>query len=63
MAALDLDRRNLLLVLGGLGISRLLPPAKSLAQATEPQGYVLSAEEGEQLFHFRDQSRIFIKAG
>jgi len=60
MDALDLDRRNILLGLGGLGLSRVLPPAKSLAQ---PQGYVLGADEGEQLVHFRDQSKIVIKAG
>src|SRR5262245_55814598 len=63
MDALDLDRRNLLLGLGGLGLSRLLPPARSLAQAAELHGYVLGADQGEQLVHFRDQSRIFIRAG
>lgn len=63
MNALNWDRRNLLLGLGGLGISRLLPPAKPRAQAAEPQGFVLAADEGEQLVHFRDQSKIIIKAG
>jgi quercetin dioxygenase-like cupin family protein len=63
MHALDLDRRNLLLGLGGLGISRLLRPGKALSQAAEPLGYVLGADEGEQLVHFRDQSKIVIKAG
>jgi quercetin dioxygenase-like cupin family protein len=46
-----------------LGISRFLPPGKTLAPAAEPQGYVLGADEGEQLVHFRDQSKIMIKAG
>ena len=58
-----LDRRNLLLGLGGLGISRLLRPGKGLSQAAEPLAYVLGVDEGEQLVHFRDQSKIVIKAG
>lgn len=62
MKALDQKRRKLLLGLRGLGISRLFPPGR-LAQAAEPQGYVLGANEGEQLVHFRDQSKIVIKAG
>jgi len=63
MNALDLDRRNLLLGWGGLGISWLLRPRKTLSQAAEPLGYVLGIDEGEQLVHFRDQSKIVIKAG
>jgi quercetin dioxygenase-like cupin family protein len=63
MNALDRGRRNLLLGLGGLGISRLLRPDKALSQAAEPLGYVLGVGEGEQLVHFRDQSKIVIKAG
>jgi quercetin dioxygenase-like cupin family protein len=63
MNALDLDRRKVLLGLGSLGVSRLLPADQTLAQAAEPRGYVLSVDEGEQLVHFRDQSKIVIKAG
>jgi quercetin dioxygenase-like cupin family protein len=63
MDTLDLDRRNLLHGLRGMGLRRLWPSAKSLAQAAEPQGYVLGADKGEQLVHFRDQSKIVIKAG
>src|ERR1700751_903917 len=63
MNALDLDRRNLMLGWGGLAISRLLRPGKALSQTAEPPGYVLGVEQGEQLVHFRDQSRIVIKAG
>jgi quercetin dioxygenase-like cupin family protein len=32
-------------------------------RTVSPQGYVLGADEGEHLIHFRDHGQIFIKAG
>jgi quercetin dioxygenase-like cupin family protein len=56
-------RRSILFGLGGLGASRVLPQAMTGAQTPAPQGYVLGANEGEQLIHFRDHGKIFIKIG
>ena len=56
-------RRTFVFSLAGLGISGVLPPAILGAETAPPQGYVLGADEGEQLIHFRDQGKIFIKAG
>ena len=63
MNAIDQKRRTLLFGLGGLSISQVLAEGVSQAQAAVPQGYVLSAIEGEHLIHFRDHGQIFIKAG
>jgi quercetin dioxygenase-like cupin family protein len=59
------QRRSFLLGVGSIGISRLLAQGVNAAQpeAASPQGYVLGVDEGEQLVHFRDHGRIFIKAG
>ena len=56
-------RRDLLVSLGGLGISPLLLESVAAAQAAGPQGFVLDASDGEHLAHFRDQGDIFIKFG
>lgn len=63
MNALEAKRRSFLLGLGGLGISQVLRPGITRAQAEAPQGYVLGPIEGEHLVHFRDHGNIFIKIG
>jgi len=63
MNAFEQRRRSFLFNLGGLGISRVLPEGMLPGQAAERQGYVLSATEGEELVHFRDHGKIFIKLG
>ena len=63
MNTIDQKRRTLLLGLGGLGISHVLAEGVSQAQTATPQGYVLGANEGEHLVHFRDHGQIFIKVG
>ena len=57
------ERRSFLFGLGSLGISQGLAHDMTRAQTVPPQGYVLGAAEGEQLVHFRDHGKIFIKAG
>ena len=63
MSALKQKRRTFLLALGSLGISRGFPQGETVAQAGGTPGYVLGETEGEQLVHFRDQSKIFINVG
>ncbi len=63
MNALEQKRRTFLLGLGSVGISSVIPKGETVAQAAEPEGYVLGATEGEQLVHFRDHGMIFIKLG
>ena len=63
MDTFDQQRRSLLLSMGSLGISQVLPQAIAAAQAAASQGSVLSATEGEHLIHFRDHGNIFIKVG
>ncbi|HYL85357.1 MAG TPA: cupin domain-containing protein [Candidatus Angelobacter sp.] len=63
MNALEQERRSFLLGLAGLGISPVLAQGMAKAQTAAPQGYVLGASEGEQLVHFRDHGKIFIKVG
>ena len=63
MDTFDHQRRSLLLSMGSLGISQVLPQAIAAAQAAASQGSVLSATEGEHLIHFRDHGNIFIKVG
>jgi quercetin dioxygenase-like cupin family protein len=62
MNALEAKRRSFLFGLGGL-VSQVLPLGMTRTQAEAPQGYVLSATEGEHLVHFRDHGNIFIKVG
>jgi quercetin dioxygenase-like cupin family protein len=63
MNALAAKRRSLLFGLGSVGISQVLPPGLTQAQAAPSPGYVLGATEGEHLVHFRDHGNIFIKVG
>lgn len=56
-------RRSFMFGLGSLGISQVLASSRTRAQAVASQGYVLGATEGEQLVHFRDHGKIFIKVG
>ena len=63
MNALEQKRRSFLFGLGGLGISQVLPQGMIPPQAAAPKGYVLGADEGEHLIHFRDHGNIFIKLG
>ena len=56
------ERRSFLFGLAGLSISQALQGVIE-AQAAAPQGYLLGADEGEQLVHFRDQGQILIKVG
>jgi len=63
MSPFEQDRRSFLFGLGGgLGITPALSQSLIEAAAAARQGYVLSANEGEHLVHFRDQCNIFIKA-
>jgi quercetin dioxygenase-like cupin family protein len=39
------------------------PQGKTMAQAAGSRRYVLGKSEGEQLVHFRDHGKIFIKVG
>ena len=57
------ERRSFLFGIGSLGISQLLARGSAAAQTVAPHGYVLGAAEGEQLVHFRDHGKIFIKVG
>jgi len=56
-------RRSFLFSLGGLGISQALPQNFIEAQSASQGGYVLTANEGEHLVHFRDGGNIYIKVG
>jgi quercetin dioxygenase-like cupin family protein len=58
---LNLERRSVLSGVATLGIGHLLQTAAS-AQAAS-QGFVLGANGGEHLVHFRNPGHIFIKAG
>ena len=62
MSAMRLERRWFLSGLGGLGVSRVLPQSATGADPAGRQGYVLGANGGEHLIHFRDRGNIFIKA-
>jgi quercetin dioxygenase-like cupin family protein len=53
-----LSRRNFLQTAGAAGVATSLGKV-----AVDPQGYGLSATEGEHLVHFRDHGNIFIKIG
>lgn len=64
MIAIDQRRRSFLVRLGSLGIGQFLLRGMGRAQqAMTGQGYVLAANEGEHLVHFRDHGQVFIKAG
>ena len=63
MIGLEQNRRSFLLGLGSMGISQLLARGMTPARGAAPEGYVLAATEGEQLIHFRDHGKIFIKVG
>ena len=63
MDTFEQQRRSLLLTMGSLGISQVLPQAIAEAQVVASQAHVLSATEGEHLIHFRDQGNIYIKFG
>ena len=57
------ERRSFLFGLGSLAVGQVLAQRTARAQPAAPQGYVLGADEGEQLVHFRDRGKIVIKAG
>lgn len=63
MNATEPKRRSFLFGLGGLGLSRALRKTVAEAQPASAEGYLLGADEGEHLIHFRDHGHIFIKAG
>jgi len=63
MPPLEPARRDFLLGLSALGFNHLLPQGATTAQSSAPQGFVLGPGEGEQLIHFRDHGKIFIKLG
>lgn len=44
-------------------MNQLWTQGTARVQTTAPGGYVLGANEGEHLIHFRDHGHIFIKAG
>jgi hypothetical protein len=55
-----LERRSLCGGIAALGVAHLIPSTEALAQAAAPKGYVLGANEGEHLVHFRNPCNIFI---
>ena len=63
MTAPENNRRSFLLGLGGVGVTGTMGRGTEGARPTSGQGYVLNADEGEHLIHFRDHGNIFIKAG
>jgi quercetin dioxygenase-like cupin family protein len=63
MDAFEEKRRSFLFSLGGLGIGQAFPQSLGAIRSATPEGYVLDADGGEHLVHFRDQGNIFIKAG
>ena len=62
MSQIEENRRSFLVTLASLGVSGVLPEAFA-AQIAAQQGFVLGADEGERLVHFRDGGRIVIKVG
>ena len=56
------ERRSFLFGLGSLALGPALSQSTPPPAPANPQGYVLSANEGEHLVHFRDHGNIFIKA-
>ena len=62
MGHLSLERRSILGGVAALGISQWLAGTPGSAQAAS-QGFVLGANGGEHLVHFRNPGHIFIKAG
>jgi len=62
MKTIDQKRRSLLIGGGLLGMSQVLPQSVMGAEAAVRKGYLLGADEGENLIHFRDHGRISIKA-
>lgn len=57
------QRRSFLLGLGGLGLSfrQGLPMSLAVPQDPAQEGFVLGANQGEHLIHFRDHGNIYIK--
>ena len=53
------SRRSFLQTAGAAGVVAAIGQVGTVG----PQGYVLSATEGEHLVHFRDHGNIFIKVG
>jgi len=63
MNKLEQQRRSVVIGLGGLGVSQVIPQNFLEAQSAALQANVLNPTEGEHLVHFRDHGNIFIKAG
>jgi quercetin dioxygenase-like cupin family protein len=63
MSAVEQERRSFLSGLGVLGLSQVIPQSIVEAQTAVRHGYVIGANEGEHLIHFRDRGDIFIKVG
>ena len=61
MDAPDDLRRSLLLGMGGIAMSSVLPSISISAQQASKQGGALDSQAGEHLIHFRDRGNIFIK--
>ncbi len=63
MDPFEQKRRDFLFTVGGLGISQVLLQGIVEGQAAVRQAFVLGADQGEHLIHFRDSGNIFIKIG
>lgn len=61
MNAPDDVRRAVMLGLGGMAMSSVVPGISATAQQPSKQGGALNPEQGEHLIHFRDGGDIFIK--
>jgi quercetin dioxygenase-like cupin family protein len=63
MRVLDPNRRSFLLGLGALGMTKHWPRGADESQAAAREGFVLAADAGEHLIHFRDHGNVFINVG
>lgn len=63
MSTVEQKRRSFLFSLGILGLSQVFPRSTINAQTAVRHGYVIAANDGEHLIHFRDRGNIFIKVG
>lgn len=63
MELCDPERRSLLLAVGGLGMSQLLPKGMAQEPSVSSGGSVVRPGDAEHLIHFRDHGDIFISIG
>jgi len=57
------QRRSFLFTAGGLAIGQFFSQGAMRGEGGNHPGYLLGADKGEHLLHFRDRGDIFIKVG